>query len=116
MCANLAPNIDAGVKLLKYIRDDYFKDDPMDPLNKTLITLAAYNAGPARLKQCRKMTADMGLDPNVWFRNVEYAVAKKVGEETVSYVGNIYKYYLGWQLMSERYAARARAKKLVVGR
>ena len=41
----LAPNIDAGVKLLKYIRDDYFKDDLMDPLNKTLITLAAYNAG-----------------------------------------------------------------------
>ena len=112
----LAPNIDAGVKLLKYIRDDYFKDDPMDPLNKTLITLAAYNAGPARLKQCRQMTADMGLDPNVWFHNVEYAVAKKVGAETVSYVGNIYKYYLGWQLMSEREAARARAKKLAVGR
>ncbi len=112
----LAPNIDAGVKLLKYIRDDYFKDDPMDPLNKTLITLAAYNAGPARLKQCRQLTADMGLDPNVWFHNVEYAVAKKVGAETVSYVGNIYKYYLGWQLMSEREAARAQAKKLAVGR
>ena len=112
----LAPNIDAGVKLLKYIRDDYFKDDPMDSLNKTLITLAAYNAGPARLKQCRQLTADMGLDPNVWFHNVEYAVAKKVGAETVSYVGNIYKYYLGWQLMSERESARARAKKLVVGR
>jgi membrane-bound lytic murein transglycosylase MltF len=112
----LAPNIDAGVKLLKYIRDDYFRDDPMDSLNKTLITLAAYNAGPARLKQCRRLTADMGLDPNVWFHNVEYAVAKKVGAETVNYVGNIYKYYLGWQLMSERAAARARAKKLAVRR
>jgi membrane-bound lytic murein transglycosylase MltF len=103
----LDPNIKAGVKLLKYIRDDYFKDAPMDQLNKTLITLAAYNAGPARLKQCRQLAADMRLNPNVWFNNVEYAVAKKVGAETVNYVSNIYKYYLGWKLMTEREAARA---------
>jgi len=105
------PNIHAGVKLLKFIRDDYFKDAPMDPLNKTLITLAAYNAGPARLKQCRQVAAEMGLNPNVWFGNVEYAVAKKVGAETVNYVGNIYKYYIGWKLMSEREAERARIKQ-----
>ena len=105
----LEPNIHAGVKLLKYIRDDYFEDDPMDPLNKTLMTLAAYNAGPARLKQCRQLTADMGLNPNVWFQNVEYAVAKKVGSETVEYVSNIYKYYLGWKFMSEHEAERAKA-------
>jgi len=105
------PNIHAGVKLLKFIRDDYFKDAPMDPLNKTLITLAAYNAGPARLKQCRQMAADMGLNPNVWFHNVEYAVAKKVGAETVNYVSNIYKYYIGWKIMSERESERAQAKQ-----
>ena len=107
----LDPNVQAGVKLLKYIRDDYFKDAPMDPLNKTLITLAAYNAGPARLKQCRKLAAGMGLNPNLWFKNVEYAVAKKVGRETVTYVGNIYKYYIGWKLMTEREAARAQLKR-----
>jgi len=59
--AKLEPNINAGIKLLKYIRDDYFRDDWMDPLNKTLITQAAYNAGPARLKQCRRLAADMGF-------------------------------------------------------
>jgi len=105
------PNIHAGVKLLKFIRDDYFKDAPMDPLNKTLITLAAYNAGPARLKQCRQMAADMGLNPNVWFHNVEYAVAKKVGSETVNYVSNIYKYYIGWKIISERESERTQAKQ-----
>lgn len=107
----LEPNIHAGVRMLKYIRDDYFKDDPMDPFNKTLMTLAAYNAEPARLKQCRQMAADMGLNPNVWFKNVEYAVAKKVGAEAVGYVSNIYKYYLGWNLMSEREATRAQLKQ-----
>ena len=105
------PNIHAGVKLLKYIRDDYFRNDPMDPLNKTLMTLAAYNAGPARVKQCRQLAADMGLNPNIWFKNVEYAVAKKVGAETVGYVSNIYKYYLGWKLTTEREAARTQLKQ-----
>ena len=26
--------------------DTFYKDDPMDPLNKGLMTFAAYNAGP----------------------------------------------------------------------
>jgi membrane-bound lytic murein transglycosylase MltF len=112
----LEPNIHAGVKLLKYIRDDYFKNDPMDPLNKTLMTLAAYNAGPGRLKQCRQMAAAMGMNPNVWFQNVEYAVAKKVGAETVEYVSNIYKYYLGWKFMTERKSERAQLKQGQVSR
>jgi hypothetical protein len=50
----------------------------------------------------------------LWFHNVEYAVAKKVGRETVSYVSSIYKYYVGWELMAERKAAPARAKQLAV--
>jgi hypothetical protein len=37
----LEPNIHPGVKLLKFTRDDYFKNDPMDPLDGTLLTLAA---------------------------------------------------------------------------
>lgn len=36
----------------------------------------------------------MGLDPNVWFGNVENGAAKIVGRETVQYVPNIYKYYI----------------------
>jgi membrane-bound lytic murein transglycosylase MltF len=103
-------NIEAGVKLLKFIRDDYFKNDPMDILNKSLMTLAAYNAGPARLKQCREMAAKMGLDPNLWFNNVEYAVAKRVGAETVNYVSNIYKYYIAYNLHEGQLSAAAVSK------
>jgi hypothetical protein len=36
----------------------------------------------------------MGLDPNRWFRNVELAVLKTIGRETVRYVSNINKYYI----------------------
>jgi hypothetical protein len=80
--SNVESNINAGVKLLKFIRDDYFKDDPMEIVNKSLMTLAACNAGPARLKQCRELAATQGLDPNLWFNNVEYTVARRVGAET----------------------------------
>jgi membrane-bound lytic murein transglycosylase MltF len=108
--SNVESNINAGVKLLKFIRDDYFKNDPMDIVNKSLMTLAAYNAGPARLKQCRELAAKQGLDPNLWFNNVEYTVAKKVGAETVNYVSNIYKYYIAYKLNEGQLAASAAAK------
>jgi len=36
--------------------------------------------------QLRKEAAKRGLDPNVWFHNVEYVAAEKIGAETVTYV------------------------------
>jgi membrane-bound lytic murein transglycosylase MltF len=40
----LENNIHAGTKYLRFIRDRYFSDPAMDPLNQTLFTFAAYNA------------------------------------------------------------------------
>ena len=47
------PNIHAGVKYMRFMRDRYYKDEPMDELNKGLFTLASYNAGPGRVRQLR---------------------------------------------------------------
>jgi membrane-bound lytic murein transglycosylase MltF len=41
----------------------------------------------------------MGLDPNVWFRNVEIIAARQIGRETVQYVSNIFKYYIAYRLI-----------------
>jgi membrane-bound lytic murein transglycosylase MltF len=38
-------NIHGGVKYMRFMMDDYFADEPMDDLNKALMTFAAYNAG-----------------------------------------------------------------------
>ena len=46
----IEPNIHAGVKYMRFMMDQYFKDEPMDALNKGLMTFAAYNAGPGRLQ------------------------------------------------------------------
>ena len=42
----IEPNIHAGVKYMRFMMDQYFKDEPMDNLNKALMTFAAYNCGP----------------------------------------------------------------------
>ena len=73
----------------------------MDDLNKGLFAFASYNAGPGRIRQLRKETADRGLNPNVWFNNVEQIVSERIGRETVTYVSNIYKYYIAYKLSME---------------
>jgi len=111
----LEPNIHAGVKYMRFMVDTYFKDEPMTKLNKGLMAFAAYNAGPGRLRQLRSETAKRGLDPNVWFGNVERIASERIGRETVTYVSNIYKYYVTYRLLSaqknERDAAKAKLRK-----
>ena len=66
------------------------------------------------MRQLRAETAKRGLNPNVWFGNVERVTSERVGRETVQYVSNIYKYYIAYRLVVERDAARSRAKEEVV--
>jgi membrane-bound lytic murein transglycosylase MltF len=74
--------------------------EPLPSPNRrvTLFTFASYNAGPNRIAGLRKKAQADGLDPNKWFGNVELEVAKEVGQETVTYVSNIYKYYVAYKL------------------
>ena len=111
----MEPNIHAGVKYFRFMMDTFYKNEPMDRLNKGLMTLASYNAGPGRLRQLRAETARRGLNPNVWFGNVERVTSEKVGRETVQYVANIYKYYVAYRLVLEREEARKGAKTAVKG-
>ena len=103
-------NIHAGVKYMRFMMDRYYKDDPMDPLNKALMTFASYNAGPGRIRQLRAETKKRGLDPNVWFGNVERVASERIGRETVTYVSNIYKYYITYRLLTEQRERRDAAK------
>ena len=106
----LDANIHAGVKYMRFMMDRYFKDDPMDPLNKALMTFASYNAGPGRIRQLRAETKKRDLDPNVWFGNVERVASERIGRETVTYVSNIYRYYVAYRLLTDQLARREAAK------
>ncbi len=100
--SRMEDNIHAGVKYLRHIQDVYLAEPGLDPLNKTLFAFAAYNAGPTRIRRLRQEAARQGLDPNRWFDNVEIVAAKRIGRETVHYVGNIYKYYIAYRLVTEK--------------
>ena len=67
----------------------YFNDPAISQVDKTLFTFASYNAGQNRIVRLRKRASR--FDPNKWFGNVEPEVPKNIGQETVTYVDNIYK-------------------------
>jgi membrane-bound lytic murein transglycosylase MltF len=83
----------------------------MDAHNKMLFSFASYNAGAAKVARLRKQAKQKGLDPNVWFRNVEIVAAQKIGRETVQYVSNIYKYYIAYRLIVEKLDMKDEAKR-----
>lgn len=94
---DLENNIHAGTKYLAFLRERYYSAAEIDMTERMLFTMAAYNAGPARINRLRNVAEEKGLDPNAWFNNVESIVAAHVGRETVDYVGNIYRYYIAYK-------------------
>ena len=108
--SEVEPNIHAGVKYMRFMVDQYFKDEPMDRLNKGPHDVRGLQRGPGRLRQLRRETEKRGLDPNVWFGNVERVASERIGRETVTYVSNIYKYYVAYRLWTDQQERRAAAK------
>jgi membrane-bound lytic murein transglycosylase MltF len=107
------PNVHGGAKYMDQLMTRYFKDAKFDEQNRSLFAFASYNAGPGRISQMRKEAVKRGLDPDVWFHNVEIVTAEKVGMETTTYVRNIYKYYVGYKLALEVQAERDKAREKV---
>ncbi|MHA7772170.1 MltF family protein [Roseibium sp. M-1] len=87
-------NVQAGVKYLRFLADQYFPGLKDRDANQTFFALAAYNAGPSRFDRLREKAKQHGYDPDKWFGNVEWIVASEIGREPVDYVGNIYQYYV----------------------
>ena len=102
-------NVHAGCAYLRHLADTYLSDPAIDPVNRTLMSFAAYNAGPRNLAKFRAYARRAGFDPNVWFNNVELGAAKIAGQETVQYVDHIYMYYIAYQLAITRLEADRKA-------
>jgi membrane-bound lytic murein transglycosylase MltF len=99
-------NIRAAVRYLAFLRDRYFSDSAIPPAARFDFTVAAYNAGPARIRRLRAEAAREGLDPNRWFGHVEHAALRAHGRETVQYVGNVNKYYVAFRSMEAQLLQR----------
>ena len=106
------PNINAGVKYIRFMIDQYFKDEPMDAAEQGAVRVRVLQRRPgAHPRGCASWRRSAGSNPNVWFNNVERVVAEKIGRETVTYVSNIYKYYVAYTLTMQE----IKEKEKVVG-
>jgi membrane-bound lytic murein transglycosylase MltF len=104
-------NIHAGARLMNFLIEDHFKEPGVNLENRMLFAMASYNCGPGNVARCRTLAQKMGYDPNIWFNNVEVAVAKVIGRETTQYVANIYKYYVCYRLAGDTLQRRQEAEK-----
>jgi membrane-bound lytic murein transglycosylase MltF len=109
----LEPNIHAGTKYMRKIMDENFQGEAFNDLNRNLFAFACYNAGQGRIARLRKLAATRGLSANIWFDNVERVVAEQIGQETVGYVSNIFKYYVAYKLAEQQRAERGMVKDSV---
>ncbi len=67
-----AVGIHAGVKYLAWLRKNFTGD--IERTDQTWFTLAAYNAGYGHVLDARRLAAELKLDPDRWFGNVEQAM------------------------------------------
>ncbi len=107
--STLENNIHAGVKYMHWLRETYYSDATISPLDRVLFSFAAYNAGPGNMKRARNRARRLGFDPNRWFGNVEIGMYRAVSGEPASYVRNIYKYYVTYQGLEKTRLARDKA-------
>ena len=104
-------NIHAGVKYMDWLRRNFFDDPELSREVRVDFCLAAYNAGPGRVRAWRKKAPELGLDPNEWFDHVELIALREIGQETVRYVGNINKYYVAYKLGLESLDRKAKLRE-----
>ncbi|MDZ7748127.1 MAG: transglycosylase SLT domain-containing protein [Halofilum sp. (in: g-proteobacteria)] len=104
-------NIEAGVRYLDWLRERFEED--LSVRDRTWFTLAAFNAGAGHVRDARRLAAELGLNPDRWFDNVEVAMRRLSerryfrnarfgyvrGHEPVRYVQSIrerYQAYILW--------------------
>jgi membrane-bound lytic murein transglycosylase MltF len=105
------PNVHAGTKYMDRLMTNFFPDATFDDVNRSLFAFAAYNCGPGNMRKLRQAAAKRGLDPNVWFNNVEVVTAERIGLETTTYVRNIFKYYVSYKLLNDMRQANQSARE-----
>jgi len=97
----VAQEVQDQTKYIDQLMSKTFPDAKFSELDRTLFTFASYKSGPDKVSQMRKEAAKHGLDPNQWFNNVELVTAENSGVLSTTYVRNILKYRVAYQLIAQ---------------
>jgi len=112
--SNPEANLEAGIRYMAWLRDKYFSDPALPEAVRVDFALAAYNAGPGRVRRWRREAPELGIDPERWFGGVENLALERVGSEPVRYVANINKYFvILTRLLDERARRDEELQKLL---
>ncbi len=104
-------NLLAGSAYLAWLRDIYFDEPDYTPEARINFVLAAYNAGPTRIRRLQEEAKARGLDPHKWFYNVEIVARQRIGHETVNYVARVRKTETALRLMDALQQRQRRVKQ-----
>ncbi len=69
-------SLKAGTAHIKFL-DDYWREEIPDSTERVKFILASYNAGQNHVRDARNLAKKNGLDPNIWFDNVEKGMLMK---------------------------------------
>ena len=105
-------NIMAGSRYIQYL-DNFWYKRVSDTSQIKYFVLASYNSGPGHILDAMRLAEKHGLNPNLWFDNVELMVLKKSepkyyrdpvvksgycnGVQVVVYVNKVLDYYQKYQ-------------------
>ncbi len=109
-------NIIAGTRFIQWL-EHYWSDKLPDTLDHKPFILASYNAGPGHVLDAMRLAEKNGLDPHIWYGNVEIMLLNKSkptyykdpvvrhgycrGKEPVFYVKDIYKYFEYYKVFTD---------------
>lgn len=109
--------IHAGVAYLAWLRERF--EPELDPRDRMLFAVAAYNAGLGHVRDARRLARQQGWNQDRWFGHVERAMLLLAqpkyasqarhgyarGSETVEYVRQIHARYTAYVTATERRGA-----------
>jgi membrane-bound lytic murein transglycosylase MltF len=104
-------NIHAGARYMARLMKRYAKVPEISKDNRFFFALAAYNAGPGRVRKYRKRASQLGYNSNKWFGNVERVSLRSGNLETVMYVRNILNYTMAYKSAYEQSLRRRESKE-----
>jgi membrane-bound lytic murein transglycosylase MltF len=93
---NTDNNVQAAARYMALIQRKFFSSPRVNERERMAFVLAAYNLGPERVQRMRKEARKRGLNPNQWFFQTERIAMEQGGENVVTFVNSVNKYYLAF--------------------
>ena len=91
-------NIQAGVRYLARLRDQYAQESGADDRASVDLALAAYRVGPEQVRTLQNYARALGLDPAKWEKNVALVADLTMGDKPAREVDKVRLYLEAYRL------------------